>query len=442
MAGRSAQEVACFVFQKHYKDLSSGLQVHLPMIAAHLFSEELISVDIKDKVLDNSTSQPEKCMCLLKDVEDRIKRETSVFEKFCGVLCSQEVGLSHLGDPMLLKFQELCPKPIIQGTYNTLNETSSKFPWPASESQMDTTVEAMSSMQPSRSDKYGTSDGADGGGEGAASVLAPFKATQQQLDTDGDMDVEQVVPEKESGRPERAKTVAPYVGLFDTDRYGVRHSIQGRDSEEERVVSDLMLSWDRVKLKCENCASIQAEYEKKLQDAKEFYDKRLNNMVTKSASFRHVKQLEEDKKHLLKTIQMQSLQSKEDQRQLEGQLEENEKEIEQLQLQVKKQVNELMDMQRRLESKKKEQEILKSALSSKERDLHNIAQEAERCPVYRNKKRREHFERKKELCEEIQSLVTKFFATCSLDEKSKLHDEIQAKFVHFISLKRRRSCSL
>ena len=438
MAGRSAQEVACFVFQKHYRDLSSGLLVHLPMIASNLWSEELISVDIKDKVLDNGTSQPEKCMCLLKDVEDRIKRDSSVFEKFCGVLCSQEVGLSHLGDPMLRKFQELFPKPIIQGSYNTLSETLSRFSGPASESQIDITEEGMSNMQPSRSDKYSTGDGdgdGDGSGERAASIPAPFKATQQPLETDGDLYVEQVVPEKESGRPERAKTVAPYVGLFDTDRFGVGYSIQGRDSEEERLVSDLVLSWDRVKLKCENCARIQAKYEKKLEDVKEFYDKRLKSNVTKSASFR---QLKEDKQHLLRTIQIQSMQSEEDRRKLE----ENEMKIEELEFLVEKQMSELMETQLLLESKKKEQEKLKSTLGSKERELHEIAQLAKNCPVYSNKKRQAHFARKKELCEEIQSLVAKFFAACTLDDKSKLHDEIQSKFVHFTSLKRRRSFSL
>ena len=85
MVDRKAEEVARFVFRKHFKDLTSGLQAHLPMIAAHLYSEGLVSVDNKDRVLDNSTSQPEKCMCLLKDVEDRLKRDSSVLEKFCGV---------------------------------------------------------------------------------------------------------------------------------------------------------------------------------------------------------------------------------------------------------------------------------------------------------------------------------------------------------------------
>ena len=450
MAGKSAQEIACFLFQKHYKNLSSGLQAHLPMVVAHLYSENLVSADNRDKTLDNTTSQLEKCMCLLKDVEDRIRRDYSVFEKFCAVLCSQEVSLSHLGDPMLHDFQQLCPKPTIHGSYNIINESSSKFTKPAPESQIDATDEGTSNVQPSRSDKYSASD--DSGGKIASYVMS-FGTPQQVLDTDNDSYMysghEQVVPEKESGRPKRANTVAPYVGPFDIDHFSVKHSAQDQDSEEKMLVSDLVLSWDRVKLKCANCASIQAEYEKKLQDIMKFYDKRLKSSVTKSASFRHVKRLEEekqrledDKQHLVKAMQIQSVQSEKDHRQLEEQLEENEKEIEQLQLQVEKQMSELMGMQRLLEEKRKEQKELKSTLSSKERELHEIAQSARHCPVYSTKKRREHFERKKELCEEIQSLVVKFFATSNVDGKSKLHNEIQAKFSHFTSLKRRRSFSL
>lgn len=124
------------------------------------------------------------------------------------------------------------------------------------------------------------------------------------------------------------------------------------------------------------------------------------------------------------------------------QLEENEMKIEELELQVEKQLRELMETKRLLESKKKEQEKLKSTLSSKERELHEISQSAKHCPVFGDKKRKKHFEQKRELCEAIQSLVAKFFATCSLDEKGKLHDEIQAKFAHFTSLKRRKHLSI
>ena len=437
MDSKSAEDIACFVFQKFYKNLSSGLQVHLPMIAAHLYSKGLVSADNRDKTSDNSTSQSEKCMCLLKDVEDRIRRNYYVLESFCEVLCCQEIGLSDLGDPMLRDFQQLCPNPpAIHFSNHTLNE---KFSEPASESQTDATDEGTLNVQSSRSDIHVCSVG-DGGGEKAASYFTSFtsKTPQQPLDRDYDVYVEQVVPEKESGRPERAKTVAPYVGLFDADHFGVRRSIRGQDSEEDRLVSDLVLSWDRVKLKCENCASIQAEYDKKLQGVMEFYDKRLKSKVTKSASFRHVKQLKEDKQHLLRTIQIQSIQSEEDRRQLE----ENEMKIEELELLAEKQMKELMETQRFLESKKKEQERLKSTLSSKERELHEISQSAKHCPVYGDRKRRKHFVQKRELCEEIQSLVAKFFATCNLGEKGKLHDEIQAKFAHFSSLKRCKSLSI
>ena len=434
MAGRSAEEVACFVFQKYYKSLISGLQVHLPMIAVHLFSEGLVSADNRDKTLDNNTSQLEKCMCLLKDVEDRIRRNHSVLDKFCEVLCSQEIGLSDLGDPMLHDFQQLCPNPTIPGTHNTVNE---RFIMPTSESQADTLDEGLSNIQPSRSDKYGISDDA-GSRERAALIRLPFKPTQ---DTDGDIhtyygsELEQVVPQKESGHPAREKAVTPFVSLVDSDHCDVGHSVQDRDCEEDRLVSDLVLSWDRVKFNRENLASVKAEYQKKLQDTKEYYDtqsKRLKPSVTKSASFRHVRKLKEDQRILLRAMQIQS---KEDRIQLE----ENELKIEELELQVEKQMSELMESQRLLEMKKKEQKKLKVTLSSKERELHELNQSAKHCPVYRNKKRRAHFEQKKELCEEIQSLVAIFFSTCNVDKKSKLHKEIQAKFVHFTPLKRCRS---
>jgi predicted nucleic acid-binding Zn-ribbon protein len=435
MAGRSAEDIACFVFQKFYKDLSSGLQVHLPVITAHLYSKGLVSADNRDKTSDNSTPQSEKCMYLLKDVEDRIRRNYFVLETFCKVLCCQEIGLSDLGDPMLHDFQQLCPNPSIRGSNHTLNE---KFSEPFSESQTDTIDdEGMSNAQSSRSNECSVGDG--GGGKAASYVTSfPSKPPQSPLGRDYDAYVEQVVPEKESGRPERATTVAPYVGLFDRDHFGVRHSTREQDSEEDRLVSDLVLSWDRVKLKCENCASIQAEYEKKLQDAKEFYDKHLKATVTKSASLRQVKRLEKDKEHLLSTIQMQGVKSEEDCRQLE----ENEMKIEELELQVEKQMSELMETQRKLETKKKEQEKLKSTLSSKERELHEMSQSAQHCPVYGDRKRRKHFKQKRVLCEDIQSLVVKFFATCNLSEKGHLHDEIQAKFAHFTSLKRRKSLSI
>lgn len=71
-----------------------------------------------------------------------------------------------------------------------------------------------------------------------------------------------------------------------------------------------------------------------------------------------------------------------------------------------------------------------------------MSQSAKYCPIYGDRKRRKHFEQKRVLCEDIQSLVAKFFATFNLSEKSKLHDEIQAKFAHFTSLKRRKSLSI
>lgn len=441
MAGRSAEERACFVFQKYYKNLSSGLQVHLPMVAAHLFTEGLVSADNRDKTLDNNTCQLEKCMCLLKDVEDRIRRNHSILEKFCEVLCSQEIGLSHLGDPMLLDFQQLCSNPTVHGSHNTVN---GRFVVPASESQADTYTQdrGSSNRQPLRSDKYSIVDSGVGG-ERAASIPAPFEATQQQpLDTDSDTymcgsGLEQIVPQKESGRSARAETVAPFVGLVETGHYRVGHSIQDRECEEEErlVVSDLMLSWDRVQLERENCTNVKAKYEKKLRDAKEFYDKCSKTNVNKSASFRHVKQLKEDKRTLLRAMHIQSMQSEEDRIQLE----EN---IEELELQVEKQTRELMETKKLLESKKREQEKLRSTLSSKERELHEIVRSAKHCPVFGNKQRRAHFERKKELCEEIQSLVANFFSICNVEEKSKLHKEIQAKFARFTPLKRQRSFSL
>ena len=433
MASKSAQEVARFVFQKHYKDLSSGIQVHLHMIAVNLYSNGLILVDTRDKTLDNSSTPLEKSMCVLKDVEERMKRDSSVFEKFCEVLCSPDVGLSDLGEPMLCDYQQLCPNPAAYGSHHTLNETSSKFTEPAAESQADVTDEGSPILHPSRSDGFSVGEC---GGEKAESYTMPFKATQ---DAGNDSYTynggsEQVVPQKESGFP---GTTDSYASLFHFD---AKYSTRDRDNEEDRLISDLILSWDKVKLKFENCASARADYETKLQRVMEFYDKRSKTNVMRYGSFRQLEKekqhLEKEKQHLLGTIDIQS----KDRKRLEGQLEEMEEEIEVLQRQIKQQKLELSEKQMHLEKKQREHERLKSSLSSKERKLYEITQSANNCPVYSNPKRRAHFERKKVLCE-IQSLVAKFFSTYNVDDKSKLLSEIQSKFAHVTLLKRHRSSS-
>ena len=134
MATKSTPEIARGLFQKYYDDLICGLQAHLLMVTVHLYSKRLISMDSKDIVLDHGISQLEKCMHLLKDVEDRIKRDFSAFEKFCEVLCSQDIDLSDLGAPMLDEFQQLCPHPTSCG---------GSFAVPPCESQADNIDENM-----------------------------------------------------------------------------------------------------------------------------------------------------------------------------------------------------------------------------------------------------------------------------------------------------------
>lgn len=435
---RVLKENACFVFRKYYKDLSTGLQNHLPTLVTHVYSVSLVSKDNRNKILDqySNTSQLDRCMWLLNDVEDRIERDHSALNKFCEALCSQEVGLSDLGEQLRYDFQQLCntsANPTFHGSY--MYNSLAKSTEPVVDSA--TTDEGTHKTQPSRLVKYDIQFGGsvlDRTSSCVQSFATPQQVQVQDDGTDGGYGkLEQVVPAiKESSRPERAKTVSPYVDLVDAS---AGHSVRDQEFEEKRLYSDMLSSWYRVTRKCENCAKIQAEYESKLEKMKEYYDKCLKGDDTKVASVRCVKKLEEDKRHLIRAMDLQSEEKLK-------QLKEKEQEIEQLQCQVGKQKRELIEIQELLECKRKELEGLKTDMSLKEKKLYDVNQSAKRCPVYGNKKKRASFERKKKLCDEIQSLATLFFVSQDPHEKSKLKEKVQAILTHFTSFERRKSFSL
>lgn len=119
---------ACAVFKKYYADLSIGLQSHLTTVVVHLYSAGLVSVDSRNKILDtNGLSQMEKCVSLLNDIEEQTKRDSSVFENFCRVLCHQTVGLSDYGEQMNCDFHKRCEelsKPIRQASTSVIQRSN------------------------------------------------------------------------------------------------------------------------------------------------------------------------------------------------------------------------------------------------------------------------------------------------------------------------------
>ena len=105
----SRKNIAHHVFKRHYANLGSGLQLHLPLVVSELYSSSLISPGTKDKVLsDAPTPSHSRALTVLNDVEGRLKTDCVIFEKFLDILCHQNVGLSHLAEPMRLDYQRLC----------------------------------------------------------------------------------------------------------------------------------------------------------------------------------------------------------------------------------------------------------------------------------------------------------------------------------------------
>ena len=422
MAFRGKKEVASDIFRKHYNNLSVGLQDHLPTLVSNLYSESLVSVDIRNRILDNSTSQLEKSMGLLRDVEDRIKSDHTALEKFCEVLCCQDVGLSHLGEPMRLDFQQLCQtsaKSTFHGSYGSSAGSASASVVPTAESQPDNRNEGASKAPPSRLVQYDLGSGLEQPLDTSYVKSFPTPQHDQYSVTYGDS--EQVVPINESLRPVRANTVSPSCDLS-MSHFASKSASRNRDVKEKLLLSDMVLSWDRMSRKCEKCENIQLEYDSKLEKVKQYYEEQLQKSSTdkKSETAFQVKKLEEDKQHLLRTIDIQTEEKVK-------RFKENEVEIQRL--------------QECLSLKIKEQEELKRDISENKRELHKMKQLARQCPIYNSKTRREYFERKKTLCTDIQSLVVHFFTTQNPDEKGELRKKIQDKLAHFTPLKRRRSFS-
>ena len=437
MADSSFKENACFVFQKYYKGLSTGLAPHLPVLAAHLYSSLLITCDNRNRILDiNGTSQLERCMCLLNDVEERIKRDHTPFEKFCQVLCSQEVGLSDLGDPMLRDFQQLCEKsrkPMFHGSYvnQQIGNNMSKSAEPTSESQSEAIDEGTPLARSSRSTfipaTYSSSP----------PLVKSFGTPQQALSSGSDDTGEQVVPVKEStlqcgttGCPLTQLDLNAGVGC-----YSARRLNKAKEQEEKRLVSDAQVLWDTVK-DCENCAETQEKYSRILEDMKKYYEKQLEDGAAELARVKlSEKKLLKQKEHLLETVDIQS----EDKMK---RLKETENEIIQLSAEVDRQRRELQAKERQLNEKIKEQEMLRSTMSSKEKKLHEMCRDAKCCPIYSDGRKLDVFRKRAEMCTQIQSLVVRFFSSRDPGEKSNLRDEIQTKLSRFSFLRKRRSFSL
>ena len=427
MADRSNKEIAADIFQKYYKNLTDGLKNHLLPLAASLFSIRLVSADTRDMMLDNNSScQLKKCMLLLKDVEDRLKRDHTVFEKFCDVLCSQDVDLPDLADPMRHDFQQLCQysaKPTLHGLYSysvTESDTSS-FVEPNAESQADAAdKESLANPQPSRAVQYDL--GSDSENMSDSRFVHPF-ATPQQPRNYEFLESEQVVPIDESHSPSRSKTLSGSVYIdFDAKHYLKRN----QETREKYLISDMVVSWDKHSQECKDCASI---VQAKVENVRQYYEEQLQKESTaKSAAVQCVKDDEEKKRqHLLEAITMQA----EDKTK---QLKKKEDEIEQLQCKID-------NLQKELHSKLKERDKLKSAICVKEKDLHDIKELAKLCPIYSSQRRRENLEQKKAWCTDIQSLVIRFFASQNPDEKGDLQKKIRDKLSRFTPLRRRRSFS-
>ena len=428
---RSSKGIACFVFKKHYNNLSCGLQDHLPALGSNLYSFDLISVDTRNRSVEN-TNQLVRCMCLLNDVEERIKRDHSAFEKFCGVLCSQGVGLAHLGEPMLCDYQQLCeksPKPTLPGScssqqdnYDTVSSVE-----PSAESQAEAIDQDTPVAQPSRSTydpRIYTR---------APLFVKSFETPQQALSSAGDDAGEQVVPVKETSGGKSDCSLTPLD--LSVDRFAAKCSDRALQQEERRLVGDMKISWDKV-VKCENCTTTQSEYSRKLEDVKQYYDKQLEDGKAKLVSAQEeVKELTTNNQCLLGTIDIQSKDKC-------TKLKETKAEIEQLKHDVEQLKRVLNEKEKLLDQKIMEEARLRSAIGSNEKELHILKQYAQCCPIFGNERRMKNFEQKKALCTQMQSLVVQFFSSQNPDEKSKLQDEIQAKLSRFTFLERHRSYSL
>ena len=430
----NSKEKACSLFKKHFDNLTTGLKDHLPMLVSQLYSSELVSSDTRDKIIDtgNNTDSRIKCMCLLKDVEERIKSDHSALEKFCEVLCHQNIGLAHLGEPLRDDFRQVChsdslAKPTFHGNYNAPGEDTPVFIEPASESQVDVASNGRSARQTEESlVKH------DGGcdDEKMSTFIKSFE-TLHQVHADGnnggnDGELEQMVPVNESCQPKRGKTF-PYIDL-DSGCFTAHQSFRDQELEEKALVSDMVVSWDRITQRCERCAAIQATYETKLENMKEYYTKLLEGGTARPASVQRIKTLEDDKQHLLRVLDLKTEEKLK-------QLKEKEEEIDELQHQVD-------TLQARLHRKKKEQEELKASLSANEKELHKVKKLGSHCPIYGSEEKLADFKQKLELCKEIQSLVAQFFVSGNPDEKTRLQERIQPKFSRLTSLERRNSFSL
>lgn len=71
-----------------------------------------------------------------------------------------------------------------------------------------------------------------------------------------------------------------------------QHLVRDQELEEKVLVSDMVVSWDRVTRKCEKYAIIQAVYETKLVNLKDYYTKLLQKGgITRPASIQCVRAL-------------------------------------------------------------------------------------------------------------------------------------------------------
>lgn len=502
----------CSVFQKHFANLNSGLKDHLPVLVSQLYSRELVSLDIVGKITDtaNGIDLTVKCMCVLKEVQERIKNDYLTLEKFCEVLCHQNVGLAHLGEPLRDDFQQLCQgdhsvKPTFHGSYNALSDKTSMFTEPTSESHVEDRISKDSSAfekfcdvlshqqvglehlgDPMRCDfqqlcssakqtfhaSYSTPENSSVFQEPASdsnmdvtdcdeskeqterfvkydlgsdteklfTVVKSFEAPQQ-AQGDGDSDgthygehvSDQTVPVKESSYQKSAKIIAPYIDLA-SGCYVTQRSGQDLDHEEKCRIGDMKVSLDKIARKCgdcSKCAKIKAEYESKLRGLEKYYDMKLKDMA-ESRSTCIQQELDETKHCLTWTLDHQTkekLKKEEEIKQLNHQIKE-------LEVQTTREIDQLKARS------KNEQDKLRSKLSLKEKELHDINQSASHCPVYSNKMRRANFEQKRGLCSEIDSLVKQMFTSKNSDEKNKLCQRIHAKLARFSPLERSRSNSM
>lgn len=456
----SFKEEASSIFRKNYANLTTGIQNDLPVLVPELYSSLLVTASVRNKVLDtsNSTDSQVKCIDLINCVEERISRNHSDFETFCNVLC--KVGLEHLGEPMRSDFQQLCnsTKQTFHGNYTAPPDSTSEFPEPTSESHVDVAIHDTPEAQTERLVKYDLGSSVNN----SSTFVKTFDASQPPVGdcgegTYGELIAEQVVSVEESSSPGRTK-----IGSLNLDysagRFSTQRSFQEQDFEEKCLIGDVKVTFDRIAHRCAsvqvcgNCESIQAEYESKLEGLREFYDKQLKDSTAESASSQQ--KLVEDKHCLVRAldIQMEEKQKKEEEieqlksqaRKQEDCMRKKENELEFAILLKEREMKQLKLQVRELQTNsKKEQDKLKSAISSKEKELHDLNQMASHCPFYGNKIRQANFQRKKDLCSEVQSLVKQFSMSQSPNERRKLHGRIQRKLTHITPpLERCRSFSL